>query len=89
MNNIDPSQRSSWVTVNQMRGGQSGRVVQISGGRRMAIHLQSLGIMPGKIVTKVSSAFMRGPVVVVVDRAQVAVGFRMASAIIVALNLEK
>jgi Fe2+ transport system protein FeoA len=32
---------------------------------------------------------MRGPVVIVVDRAQVAIGFGMASRIIVALNLEK
>lgn len=72
-----------------MHAGQSGRVVQVSGGRRMSTHLQALGIMPGKIVTKVSSAFMRGPVVIVVDRAQVAIGFGMASRIIVALNLEK
>lgn len=89
MDNIDPPQRSNWVTVNQMHAGQSGRVVQVSGGRRMSTHLQALGIMPGKIVTKVSSAFMRGPVVIVVDRAQVAIGFGMASRIIVALNLEK
>jgi len=48
-----------------------------------------LGIMPGKIVTKVSSVFMRGPVVIVVDRVQVAIGFGMASRIIVALDLKK
>ena len=89
MNKIDPSQRSNWVTVNQMHAGQSGRVVQVSGGRGMTTHLQALGIMPGKIVTKVSSAFMRGPVVIVVDRVQVAIGFGMASSIIVALDLKK
>jgi ferrous iron transport protein A len=55
----------------------------------MTTRLQALGIMPGKIVTKVSSAFMRGPVVIVVDRVQVAIGFGMASRIIVALDLKK
>lgn len=89
MNKIDPSQPSNWVTVNQMHAGQSGCVVQVSGGCGMTTHLQALGIMPGKIVTKVSSAFMRGPVVIVVDRVQVAIGFGMASRIIVALDLKK
>jgi ferrous iron transport protein A len=89
MNKIDPSQRSNWVTVNQMHAGQSGCVVQVSGGRGMTTHLQALGIMPGKIVTKVSSAFMRGPVVIVVDRVQVAIGFGMASRIIVTLDLRE
>jgi ferrous iron transport protein A len=55
----------------------------------MTTHLQALGIMPGKIVTKVSSAFMRGPVVIVVDRVQVAIGFGMASRIIVTLDLKE
>jgi ferrous iron transport protein A len=52
----------------------------------MATRLQALGIMPSKRITKVSSVFMRGPVVVEVDRAQVAIGFGMASRIIVALD---
>ena len=52
----------------------------------MVNRLDALGIRPGKRITKVGSMFMRGPVTVQVDRAQVAVGFGMASRIIVELD---
>jgi len=66
-----------------MRTGQSGVVVQIQGGHGLTNRLNALGIRPGKKITKVSSMFMRGPVTVQVDRAQVAVGFGMAKRIVV------
>ncbi len=49
----------------------------------MVNRLSALGIRPGKRITKISAMLMRGPVTVQVDRAQVAVGFGMASRIIV------
>ncbi len=49
----------------------------------MVNRLSALGIRPGKRITKVGSMLMRGPVTIQVDRAQVAVGFGMASRIIV------
>ena len=74
------------VTLVWMRAGQSGAVVQIRGGHGMVNRLSALGIRPGKRITKVSSMLMRGPVTVQVDRAQVAIGFRMAMDIIVELD---
>jgi ferrous iron transport protein A len=71
------------VTIRSMRPGQSGRVVEIQGGAGLADRLNSLGIRPGKRVTKVSSMIMHGPATVQVDRAQVAIGFGMAGKIIV------
>jgi len=71
-----------------MQSGQSGKVVEILGGRIATNRLSALGIRPGKRITKVSSMFMRGPVTVQVDRAQVAIGFRMANRIIVELDQE-
>jgi ferrous iron transport protein A len=71
------------VTLAQMHTGQSGKVVQIQGGHGLINRLSALGIRPGKRITKVSSMFMRGPVAIQVDRAQVAVGFGMAKRIIV------
>jgi len=49
----------------------------------MIDRLNGLGIVPGKKVTKTSAMLMRGPVTVEVDRAEVAIGFGMASRIIV------
>lgn len=74
---------SKQVNLVRMQAGQSGKVVEIQGGHGMVNRLSALGIRPGKRVTKVSAMLMRGPVTIQVDRAQVAVGFGMASRIIV------
>ena len=74
------------ITLARMQIGQSGVVVQIQGGHRLINRLNSLGIRPGKRVIKVSSMFMRGPVTIEVDRAQVAIGFGMANRLIVELD---
>ena len=71
------------ITVRQMRTGQSGKVVQVLGGPGLVNRLNSLGIRPGKRITKVSSVFMRGPVTIQIDRAQVAIGYGMANKIVI------
>lgn len=74
---------SKQTSLVRMQAGQSGKVVEIQGGYGMVNRLSALGIRPGKRITKISAMLMRGPVTVQVDRAQVAVGFGMASRIIV------
>ena len=74
------------MTLVRMQTGQSGTVVQIRGGHGMVNRLSALGIRPGKIITKVGSMFMRGPVTIEVDRVQVAIGFGMAGRIVVELD---
>ena len=74
------------LPLNRMEAGQSGIVVQIQGGRGLTNRLSALGIRPGQRITKVSSMFMRGPVTIQVGNAQVAIGFGMASKIIVELG---
>jgi len=71
------------ITVRQMRAGQSGEVVQVLGGPGLVNRLNSLGIRPGKRITKVSSVFMRGPVTIQIDRAHVAIGYGMSNRILV------
>ena len=71
------------ITLNQMRTGQSGTVIQIKGGHDLINRLNSLGIRPGKRITKLSSMIMQGPATIQVDGAQVAIGFGMAHRIIV------
>ena len=71
------------LTAAHMPTRQSATVVEILGGHGLVSRLDALGIRPGKRITKISAAFMRGPVVIRVDRAEVAVGFGMARKIIV------
>jgi len=74
------------ITLARMQTGQGGVVVQIQGGHGLVNRLSALGIRPGKRITKVGSMFMRGPVTIQVDRAQVAIGFGMAKRIIIELD---
>lgn len=71
------------ITVNQMKPGQTGEVIKVLGGHGFIRRLQALGIRSGKRITKVSSMFMKGPVTIRVDNTQVAIGFGMASKIVV------
>ena len=74
------------LTLAKMRTGQTGTVVGVLGGHGLIQRLDALGIRPGKKVTKLSSTLFRGPVILKVDNAQVAVGFGMARKIIVEVD---
>jgi len=74
------------ITLRQMQSGRSGRVIRIDGGHGLVNRLNSLGIRPGKRITKVGAMLLRGPVTIQVDSAQVAIGFGMAGKIIVELE---
>jgi ferrous iron transport protein A len=71
------------LSLVQMRAGQQGIVMRIDGGHGMTMRLSSLGIIPGKKITKISSQLMRGPVMIEIDRTRVALGFGMARRILV------
>ena len=67
------------VTTDQLRAGESGVVRGVSGGMGVMRKLEAMGIRPGKLVKKVSSQFMAGPVTVIVDGRQVAMGRGIAA----------
>ena len=69
--------------LTQLKTGQAGVVKEITGGHGAARRLESLGIRPGKKITKISSHFWRGPVTVMVDKMKVAIGHGMAEKILV------
>jgi len=75
------------ISLAQMQPGQRGKIVAIGGGYHLARRLDALGIRVGKEVTKVSAQLLRGPVLLRQDNTQVAVGFGMASRVLVELNL--
>ena len=74
------------VTLGQMQSGQTGKVIQVQGGRGLMGRLNALGIRPGQKISKTSSMFMRGPVTIKVGHTQMALGFGMANKILVELE---
>jgi len=74
------------ITLRQMEAGQSGTVIQVLSGHGLINRLDALGIRPGKRITKISSMFMRGPVTIQLDNAQIAIGFGMANKVIVGVD---
>lgn len=74
------------LTLAQMKAGQSGTIIAISGGRGLTHRLEALGIRPGIKATKISSALFRGPVTLRTDHTQLAIGFGMARRIVVEID---
>ncbi len=71
------------IDLTQMKPGESGVITEIQGGHGLIRKIQSMGLRPGKKITKVSSHFWRGPQTVEIDNLQVAIGFGMAKRIFV------
>lgn len=66
----------------EMRPGDEGIVVDIKGGYGFLRRLEYLGVRVGVKIKKVSSQFLRGPVIIQVGNTQVALGYGMASKIL-------
>ncbi|HDQ93583.1 MAG TPA: ferrous iron transport protein A [Synergistetes bacterium] len=61
------------TTLCSMKNGQTGKIVLLPpgmSGRR----LEALGLRPGKAVTKVSGMPFSGPVTIILDGRQIAIG---------------
>jgi ferrous iron transport protein A len=71
------------ILLSNLKVGQSAKVISCDTGSSCQERLKALGLVKGKIVKKVSNLKMRGPIVLEVDRAKVAVGRGMANKILV------
>ncbi|MDP2922688.1 MAG: FeoA family protein [Candidatus Omnitrophota bacterium] len=74
------------IDLTQMQPGETGLITEIQAGHGLCRRVQSLGIRPGKKITKVSSHFWRGPQTVEIGNMQVAIGFGMARKIFVEID---
>jgi ferrous iron transport protein A len=74
------------IPLTGMKAGETGKVVDVLGGRGVHNRLRSLGIRNGAKVTKVSGAFARGPVVLRIGGAQVVLGFGVAHRVAVEVD---
>jgi len=70
------------VPLSLLKPGDSAVVVNVYGCPRLRSKLYSIGIAPG-VVVKVVEKYSRGPVILEVNGARIAVGSNMASKIFV------
>ncbi|MCR4403154.1 MAG: ferrous iron transport protein A [Firmicutes bacterium] len=71
------------ISLVNARAGETVQVVEILGGHGLVARLEALGIRQGAELRKVSSLFLRGPVTVEVHDTKVAMGYGMASKVLV------
>jgi ferrous iron transport protein A len=67
----------------ELEKGEEGRILSLSGGRGMQERMRALGLVEGQIIQKLSAMALGGPIVVLVNRAQIAIGRGMARRILV------
>lgn len=71
------------IPLSELDTGKVAIVKQVEGGRGFQRRMASLGIRAGKTVRKITSEPLRGPIVVEVDGARVAIGRGMAMKVLV------
>jgi len=74
------------INLTMMKPGEKGKVVEIAGGKGLISRLESLGIIPGAEITKISEQIMHGPVVIKIGNTQVAIGYGMARKVMVNID---
>lgn len=71
------------IDLTRLNQGQTAVIIDIRGGYGLSRRLETMGIKPGVMITKVSSQLMSGPITLRVGNSQIAIGFGMAKKIIV------
>ena len=74
------------ISLNEMKGGESGLIREIRGGYGFVKRMDSMNVRVGKRITKLTSLFRGGPVTVQIDNSQLALGYGMAGRILVEVN---
>ncbi len=69
------------VSLDKLKEGERGKVINLIGGRAFKLRLIQLGIMPGVEVKVSKSALLSCPMMVEVNNARVALGKGVASRI--------
>ena len=76
------------ISLARMRAGQKGKIVRVRGGHGLARRFEALGIRQGQEIKKISDQWMRGPVLLQHGHSQLALGFGMASKVLVEITGE-
>ena len=66
--------------------GEDAEIVALNGGEKFQSRLRAMGLAEGQTVRKLSRIRWGGPIILLVNRAQVAIGHGMARKILVRTN---
>ncbi len=69
--------------LTDMKKGETAVVKGVAGEVGTARRLESMGIRPGKKITKLGAHLWRGPITVSVDKTKLAIGYAMAKKVII------
>jgi len=69
--------------LSELRTQEQGTIIALHGGRGLQARLRALGLVEGQVVRKLSALGWGGPVIVLINRAQIAIGRGMARHIVV------
>jgi ferrous iron transport protein A len=72
--------------LTELARGEEGTIVALQAGWGAQQRLRLLGLAEGQVIRKLSELALGGPVVVLVNRAQVAIGRGMARRILVRID---
>ena len=73
-------------TLDRLSNGEQGRIISINGGRGVRSRLEAMGVREGKELQKVSAQMFRGPVTIMIDGGQIALGHGIARKIIIEIT---
>lgn len=71
------------VILTKLKKGDKAIVIGVDSGAGILQRLSCMGIVPGKLIQKMSTLRLGGPVILLVDRAQLAIGYGMAEKVVV------
>jgi Fe2+ transport system protein FeoA len=74
------------LSLVQMGVKQKGKIVDVLGGKALQHRFMTMGIYEGREVVKLSHFILRGPIAMRVGRSVLALGYGMASKIIVGVE---
>jgi len=77
------------VKLTEMKRGETGILTSIDGGVGVTSRIQSMGLRLGKKIKKLESHFKNGPQTVLIDNFKVAIGFGMATKILVEVKRDE
>jgi len=74
------------ITLIDLPDGKAATIKAINGGHGLAQKLDDLGIRAGKEITRVSTQWMKGPVIIRAGQTELAIGYGMARRIMVEIK---
>jgi ferrous iron transport protein A len=74
------------IKLSDLPNGSTATITAINGGYGLAQKLDALGIHTGKEITRVSSQWMKGPVIIRSGNTEIAIGYGMARRIMVEMK---